>query len=153
MLIGDNYCFWLKPASALEWAKLLPSNLQHPKFRSGCGVFPISQIYQALREGYLHLRSLTCQIASNVLEDGSLYYEETDLNIVDPEGIPVFRSPDEIMSDVSPDGVPYSQGFWELGVEFIVTEIPRIEKLPGYGSCPCTCWIYKHRVSNVPLAW
>ncbi|KGO61790.1 hypothetical protein PEX1_025260 [Penicillium expansum] len=131
MLIGDNGCFWLKPASTLDWAKLLPSNLQHLKFRNDCGVFPILQIYEALREGYIRLRSLTCQIASNVLEDGSPYFEESDLDSVTPEGIRVFRSPNDLMSEVSPDGVSYSQGFQGLGVGFFVVEVSRTEKLPG----------------------
>lgn len=146
MLIGDNGCFWLKPASTLDWAKLLPSNLQHLKFRNDCGVFPILQIYEALREGYIRLRSLTCQIASNVLEDGSPYFEESDLDSVTPEGIRVFRSPNDLMSEVSPDGVSYSQGFQGLGVGFFVVEVSRTEKLPGYDSCPCPCWTYKHRL-------
>ncbi|KAJ5088397.1 hypothetical protein N7456_012013 [Penicillium angulare] len=148
MLIGDNQCLWPKPAPALEWAKRLPYNLQHLIFRNGCGAFPILQIYEAVREDYIHLRSFTCQIASNVLEDGSLYYKEDELDANDHEGNPVFRSPSDIMSDISPDGVSYLQGFRVLDVELSVVEVPRLVRLPGYDSCPCFCWTYKHRLND-----
>lgn len=146
MVIGDNEQLWLKEASTLDWAKLLPPNLQHLTFRNECGVFPIVQMYEAVREGYIKLRSLTCQIASNIQENGSPVFSEWSLGAIDPQGVLVFRSPDELMSELSPDGVSYSQGFQALGVEFSVVEVPRTEMLPGYDSCPCPCWIYKHRL-------
>lgn len=43
MSIGDNVCFWLNPAPTLDRVKLLPSNLQHLKFRHDCGVFIVQQ--------------------------------------------------------------------------------------------------------------
>jgi hypothetical protein len=152
MLIGDNQCHWLKEASALGWAKLLPPNLQHLKFRNEGAIFPILQIYEALREGCIHLRSLTCQIASLSQEDGSFYYEENVTDDVTPVGVMLFRSPNDLISEVSPDGVPYSEGFRGLGVQFSVFEVPRLETLPGYDSCPCYCWTYKHRL-NYESEW
>lgn len=148
MVIGDIEQYWLKEASTLEWAKLLPTNLQHLTFRNDCGAFPILQMYEAVRDGHLKLRSLTCQIASNLEEDGSHVCSEWDLGAIDPHGVLVFRSPDELMSELSPDGVSYSQGFKALDVEFSIVEVPRTEMLPGYDSCPCPCWKYKHRHYN-----
>ncbi|KAJ5358172.1 hypothetical protein N7541_005330 [Penicillium brevicompactum] len=148
MLIGDNQEFWLKDASTSDWAKLLPSNLQHLTFRHDCAVFPLIQMYEAVREGYIKLRSLTCQIASNTQEDGSPCYDEGDLDTLDPQGVKVFRSPDEVMSDVSPDGTTYAEVFQAIGIDFSVIEVPRTETLTGNDSCPCPCWTYKHRVYN-----
>lgn len=66
------------------------------------------------------IRSLTCQIASK--QDGSPHFE-SELDTISPEGIRVFRFPNDLTSEVWPDGVPYSQGFGGLDVETFVVNV------------------------------
>ena len=61
------------------------------------------------------------------------------------QGLPVFRLPDDLISDDSPSGTSYSCAFVELGVEFRVVAIPRTQRMAGYYSTPCACWTYPHR--------
>ncbi|KAJ5618691.1 hypothetical protein N7528_006802 [Penicillium herquei] len=133
MLVENIDCDWLEPDTSLAWARLLPPTLQNLTFHHADAKFSTLQIYEAIRSGYLHLNTLTCQIASK-----------------EPGDDTVFRSPDDLMSEISPDGVPYWQAFRKLGVGFSAVEVPHTETLPGYDSCPCTCWTYKHLLYQKP---
>lgn len=133
ILVGEDTDGLANVTAASRWQELLPPNLEHLVFRSHEAIFPIAEVYEMVRHGSLRLSCFTCQMRLNT-----------------PDGY-VSRSPGELLLETCSDGYPFSRGFEELGVRFSVVEVSDSQPMPESESCPCECWIYRHRLDPEPV--